>query len=195
MTATAGRDLGGLIDSSASVTERVGDAAGPGRVEAARVTEPLPGPRDSPRSWLQLQKGGPLTWHSAESTRTVASATYVDLIDSEACRRRPTGTTATIETLAAIVWLLPLAGAAMLDTVLPFAPVLLLLAYPIYLLLMAAVLAVCGVTRKDIAKWALKQANRQRVTDLIRAARALRAAPAADDGSATLESPNAGRDE
>jgi len=117
------------------------------------------------------------------------------LIDSEACRRRPTGTTATIETLAAIVWLLPLAGAAMLDTVLPFAPVLLLLAYPIYLLLMAAVLAVCGVTRKDIAKWALKQANRQRVTDLIRAARALRAAPAADDGSATLESPNAGRDE
>ena len=78
----------------------------------------------------------------------------------------------------------------MLDTALHFIPVLLLLTYPIYLLLMAGVLAVCGVTRKDIANWALKQANRQRVTDLIRAARALRA-PAVGDESTTLELPSA----
>lgn len=80
----------------------------------------------------------------------------------------------------------------MLDSVLSFAPaLLLLLAYPIYLLLMAAVLAVCGVTRKDIAKWALKQADRQRVIDLIRAARGLRAPPA--DGELTTSEPPSDR--
>lgn len=80
----------------------------------------------------------------------------------------------------------------MFDTVLPFTPVLLLLAYPIYLLIMAAVLAICGVTRKDIAKWALKQADRQRVTDLIRAARGLRGL-AVDDNLPTPEFPSASR--
>ena len=43
--------------------------------------------------------------------------------------------------------------------------------YLLYMLAMAGVLAICGVSRKEIAKWALKQADRQRLTDLIRAAR------------------------
>jgi hypothetical protein len=38
-----------------------------------------------------------------------------------------------------------------------------------YLLAMAGVLAICGVPRAEIAKWALKQVDRQRLTDLIRA--------------------------
>lgn len=76
----------------------------------------------------------------------------------------------------------------MLNEVSPFVPpLLLLLAYPIYLLLMAAVLAMCGVARRDIAKWALRQADRQRVIDLIRAARNLRA-PAADGELTTSDS-------
>ncbi|HET8641271.1 MAG TPA: hypothetical protein VFM37_05000 [Pseudonocardiaceae bacterium] len=45
--------------------------------------------------------------------------------------------------------------------------------YVLYLLLMAAFLAVCGVPRAEIAKWAVKQAGRQRLTDLVRAARGL----------------------
>lgn len=45
--------------------------------------------------------------------------------------------------------------------------------YVLYLLLMAAFLAVCGVPRAEIAKWAVKQADRQRLTDLVRAARGL----------------------
>jgi hypothetical protein len=49
----------------------------------------------------------------------------------------------------------------------------LLLAYPVYVLLMAGVLAVCGVSRKEIAKWALKQADRHRFLDMVRAARGL----------------------
>jgi hypothetical protein len=49
----------------------------------------------------------------------------------------------------------------------------LLLAYPAYLLLMAGVMRVCGVSKEEIAKWVLRQADRQRLTDLIRAARGL----------------------
>lgn len=45
--------------------------------------------------------------------------------------------------------------------------------YVLYLLAMASFLALCGVSREEIAKWALKQAGRQRLTDLIRAARGL----------------------
>ncbi|MCA1835660.1 MAG: hypothetical protein LC721_04740 [Actinobacteria bacterium] len=45
--------------------------------------------------------------------------------------------------------------------------------YVLYLLAMAGFLAICGVSRTEIAKWALKQADRQRLTDLIRAARGL----------------------
>lgn len=52
-------------------------------------------------------------------------------------------------------------------------PTVALIAYPLYLLLVAAVLRICGVPRRDIAKWALKQADRQRLTELIRAARGL----------------------
>jgi hypothetical protein len=47
------------------------------------------------------------------------------------------------------------------------------LAYPVYILLMAGALRLCGVEKAEIAKWALKQAERQRLTDLIRAARGL----------------------
>lgn len=59
----------------------------------------------------------------------------------------------------------------MFDGVSPAATVLLLLAYPIYILIMAGVLAICGVPRKDIAKWALRQAERQRLADLVRSLR------------------------
>ena len=45
--------------------------------------------------------------------------------------------------------------------------------YFVYLLGMAAFLAICGVPRVEIARWALKQADRQRLSDLIRAARDL----------------------
>jgi hypothetical protein len=48
-----------------------------------------------------------------------------------------------------------------------------LLIYPIYILLMAGVLRLCGVAKNDVAKWALRQAGPQRFTDLIRAARGL----------------------
>lgn len=47
------------------------------------------------------------------------------------------------------------------------------IAYPVYLLFMAGVLRICGVERAEIAKWALRQAGRQRFIDLIRAARGL----------------------
>jgi hypothetical protein len=43
--------------------------------------------------------------------------------------------------------------------------------YVLYLLALAGFLAICGVARAEIAKWALKQTDRQRLTDLIRAAR------------------------
>lgn len=43
--------------------------------------------------------------------------------------------------------------------------------YVLYLLTLAGFLAICGVPRAEIAKWALKQADRQRLTDLIQAAR------------------------
>jgi hypothetical protein len=59
----------------------------------------------------------------------------------------------------------------MFDVLVRFSPAVVLLAYPIYLLVMAAVLAACGVSRQEIAKWALKQADRQRLIDLVRAAR------------------------
>jgi hypothetical protein len=45
--------------------------------------------------------------------------------------------------------------------------------YVVYLLLIAAFLAVCGVSRTKIAEWALKQAERKPLADLIRAARGL----------------------
>jgi hypothetical protein len=48
-----------------------------------------------------------------------------------------------------------------------------LLAYPAYILLMAGVMRICGVPKAEIAKWVLRQAERQRLTDLIRAARGL----------------------
>jgi hypothetical protein len=49
--------------------------------------------------------------------------------------------------------------------------VLILFAYPAYLLAMAGVLAICGVPRAERAKWVLRQTDRQRFTNLIRAAR------------------------
>ena len=53
----------------------------------------------------------------------------------------------------------------------PWTVLLSTLLYPFYLLEMASVLARCGVDRRDIAKWALRQADRQRFADMIRAAR------------------------
>ena len=50
-------------------------------------------------------------------------------------------------------------------------PVLVLLAYPAYLLLMAGVLRIVGARRSDIVKWALRQADRQRLVELVRAVR------------------------
>jgi hypothetical protein len=76
---------------------------------------------------------------------------------------------------------------AMVDPLLFLGPAAALLAYPIYVLLMAGVLAICGVSRKDIAKWALRQADRHRVVDLVRAARGLRLPPATAPTSAPAE--------
>jgi hypothetical protein len=45
--------------------------------------------------------------------------------------------------------------------------------YPTYVLLMAGALRMIGVRRAEVAKWALKQADRQRLADLLRAARGL----------------------
>jgi CRISPR/Cas system-associated protein Cas7 (RAMP superfamily) len=53
----------------------------------------------------------------------------------------------------------------------------LLIAYPMYVWLMSFVLRRCGVPQKEIAKWALRQADRQRFADLIRAARGLPVLP------------------
>ena len=58
--------------------------------------------------------------------------------------------------------------------------------YVLYLLGMAGFLAICGVPRAEIAKWALKQADRQRLTDLIRAARGL---PAGERASGDQNGP------
>lgn len=59
----------------------------------------------------------------------------------------------------------------MIERILMVSPILLMLAYPPYLLLMAFVLRTVGVDRKEIARWALRQADRQRLIDLIRAVR------------------------
>ena len=59
----------------------------------------------------------------------------------------------------------------MLGELSPLHGAALLLAYPAYILLMAGVLRVCGVEKAEIAKWALKQADSQRLVDLIRAVR------------------------
>lgn len=53
----------------------------------------------------------------------------------------------------------------------PLAVVLLFLLYPVYLLIMAGVLRLCGVEKQEIAKWALRQAGRQRFIDLLQATR------------------------
>lgn len=58
--------------------------------------------------------------------------------------------------------------------------------YVAYVLVMAGVLAICGVSRVEIAKWALKQADRQRFTELIRATRGL---PAGADGAGDAREP------
>jgi hypothetical protein len=48
-----------------------------------------------------------------------------------------------------------------------------LLVYPTYILLMSAVLRLIGVPKGDVVRWALRQADRQRFTDLVHAARGL----------------------
>src|SRR5690349_19507457 len=48
-----------------------------------------------------------------------------------------------------------------------------LVAYPIYVLLMAGVLRLCGVRKHEVARWTLRQAGRPRFRDLIAAARGL----------------------
>ncbi|TQM44104.1 hypothetical protein [Pseudonocardia cypriaca] len=63
----------------------------------------------------------------------------------------------------------------------PLLGVGLLLAYPAYLLLMAAVMRICGVPKAEVAMWVLRQADRQRLTDLIRAARGLPEPPPKQD--------------
>jgi hypothetical protein len=45
------------------------------------------------------------------------------------------------------------------------------LAYAVYVLVMAGVLRICGVHKVDTARWALRQAGRERFIDLMRAAR------------------------
>lgn len=56
----------------------------------------------------------------------------------------------------------------MVDGLSPTVVIVAVFSYPAYLLIMACVLGVCGVPRKEIAKWALRQAERQRMADLVR---------------------------
>jgi hypothetical protein len=65
----------------------------------------------------------------------------------------------------------------------PLIPQTILLAYPLYLLMMAGVMRICGVPKPDVAKWVLHQAGRQRFLDPLRAARGLPELP----GCAFLE--------
>jgi hypothetical protein len=53
------------------------------------------------------------------------------------------------------------------------APVL----YAVHILLTALVLRLCGVSRREVARWALRQAGHRRIAELIRAARGPGAAP------------------
>ncbi|PRY31919.1 hypothetical protein [Pseudosporangium ferrugineum] len=59
----------------------------------------------------------------------------------------------------------------MVDGLSPVAAIILLLSYPAFVLIMAGVLRMCGVSRDEIAKWALRQAYRQRVTDFVHSIR------------------------
>jgi hypothetical protein len=49
---------------------------------------------------------------------------------------------------------------------------------------MAGVLAICGVSRAEIAKWALRQADRHRFLDLVRAAHGFPVGGAEKEGDA-----------
>jgi hypothetical protein len=62
----------------------------------------------------------------------------------------------------------------MFDGVSPISTALVVLSGPAYVLAWAGVLAICGVPRREIAKWALRQADRQRLIDLISSLRAPR---------------------
>lgn len=59
--------------------------------------------------------------------------------------------------------------------------------YIVYLLLIAGFLAICGVSRQEIAKWALKRADRQRFSDLVSAARLLGKAKSSEPKTAPLD--------
>jgi hypothetical protein len=59
----------------------------------------------------------------------------------------------------------------MLDGLSPTTAILAVFTYPAYLLTMAGVLGACGVPRKEIAKWVLRRADRQHLTDLVRSLR------------------------
>lgn len=77
----------------------------------------------------------------------------------------------------------------------PLTAVIAVFAYPAYVLVMSVVLLVVGVPRADVAIWALRQAGRQRLTDLVKAARALPESSPADEASddvAPSESPQGG---
>jgi hypothetical protein len=68
-------------------------------------------------------------------------------------------------------WLERTEDAVMLDGLTPMMALVALFSYPAYLLIMACVLRACGVPRKEIARWALRQADRQRAADLVRSLR------------------------
>ena len=57
------------------------------------------------------------------------------------------------------------------DGLSPMMAIVTVFSYPAYVLIMAGVLGACGVPRKEIAKWALRQADRRRITDLVRSLR------------------------
>ena len=74
----------------------------------------------------------------------------------------------------------------MIEGALIISPILLMLAYPMYVLMMAIVLRIVGVERRQIAKWALRQADRQPLIDLIRAVRGVQ--PEAEQQSVSSSS-------
>lgn len=71
----------------------------------------------------------------------------------------------------------------MFDGLSPLSAAIFLLSYPAYVLAWAGVLAICGVTRKEIAKWALRQAGRQRLNDLVSSFRTPRGHDLSDSGT------------
>jgi hypothetical protein len=66
---------------------------------------------------------------------------------------------------------------------------LLFLIFPLYLALMAGIMRLYGATKMEVVAWLLRSAERQRLADLIRAARGLPAPPPGPSEPSAVEPP------